>query len=327
MDWFENIDILCPKCKKQNKLNTDNFNNLELQKCGKCGNEFTLYDIIDAYESWEKYIQTGFRIQSDFIIKDVKLSSKESDVGIIDEIEQKTNLKEIVNNLVYDTIKYGTSYLKTNFDNGKFNGFEILDPKETRIKVDYGKESPNQVTLGLVPIEYYNINGKWSYEPKDVHHFSMSAIPLSHNNIYGLPDIYLLFRDITYHQLSGNDYFLKNIKIGFYLPNFLIEKQDGLNIPLALHDIDSIKFKIEMIENNILNYLKSIFLGIYGKDTEISLKAEYFSTDDILNQTGYSSEISRYRSDIKETKTKTYKILLDSGIITKEEYEKMISKN
>lgn len=327
MDKFETIVVLCPKCQKPNRLKTERFEDLETKKCEHCENEYSLYDVIDSYVDSNSYIEKGFQIQSEYILKNVDISCDESHQHILDEINKMMNIYELVSTLVNQTLKYGNSFLKTNIKDDKFIGFEILDPKETRIKSDYGKNHPNQHTLSLVPIEYYDINGSWKHEPKYIGHFTDMGIPLSHNNLYGLPDIYPLLRTITNFQSTRQEYFLNEIKICFTVDNFLIEKFDNIDISRALHEVDLLKYKIEMIVDDIIFYLEKVFFGIYGEKTEISLDAEYFTSDEILRKTGYDSEITKYRTEIYEKYKEAYDKLLSIELITKKEYDEMISKH
>jgi len=81
-----------------------------------------------------------------------------------------------------------------------------------------------------------------------------------------------------------------------------------------------------MIVEKILTYIESVLNSIYGEDKGISIDVEFFSLDDILKNTGYKSEILKYRTEIYDTYKEGYGTLLNSGIITKDEYNEMISK-
>lgn len=327
MNILDKINILCPNCKKLKKVDTESFNKFDIQKCDSCDHDFTLFDVIDAYVNWENYISKGFDIYSNLTIKDMRIDCNEPCKDVIDDINKKTNLLKLTKELVNNTIKYGTSYLRTIVKDGKFSGFEVLDPKKTRIKSEWGTQLPNQVTLGLVPTEYYEIDGKWSYSSEYVNHFTTPTISISRDNLYGLPIIYPLLRTITYYQQTRHDHFKNEITIGFDVPNFLLEKQELHNISWALHEVDLFKYSIEMIIENITNYLTSVFRKFYGEDTKIGIRTEYYTSDEILKNTGYELEIMKYRTDIKKTKIDTYKSILKSGIITEDEFEKMISSN
>jgi len=326
MNILDEINILCPSCQKPQKANTESFNKFEIQKCEHCSHDFTLFDVIDAYEKWESYIDKGFDIHSNLTIKDIEIECDESYKDSASDINTKINLLKLTKELVYNTIKYGTSYVRTIVDNGKFNGFEVLDPKITRIKSKWGTLPP-RVISELIPLEYYEIDcQKRNFSPKEVHHFSTSLIGIDKDNLYGLPIIYPLLRIITYYKHTGHEHFKNEIKYGFDVPSFLIEKQELHNIAWAIHDIDLFKYSIETMVNNIIRYLESIFQIYYGEETKIRIWAKYYTSDEILKKTGYELEITKYRAEINKIKIDTYKPLLEIGIITEDEFKELTSK-